>query len=403
MRLEQARKIDYWAGIPLCFLVNVWRVAERMFPCPPPARPRKILFLELSEMGAAILASSAMRKAQELYPGSEVHFLIFQENAESVRILGIIPDDRIMTIRNRGIFTLILDTIRAIRAMRARKIDTVVDMELFSRFTSIITYLSGARNRVGFHRFTMEGSYRADAYTHTVLYNAYMHISRNFLALVYALQKNGKEGPRMDVAVSAEETVVPRVTPDSAALADIRNKLKSANAAVSEKSKIVVVNLGKGEYLPLRKWPAENYAALIERLLADTDVFVVSVGTRSEIAREEPRNGAASSRVIDLAGKTSVRELIALFSVARLLISHDSGCVNLASLTPVNIIVMFGPETPLLYAPLDGNTAVFYKHFACSPCFSAYNHRLSACGDNACLKAITVEEVYQAARRYLAG
>jgi hypothetical protein len=53
---------------------------------------------------------------------------------------------------------------------------------------------------------------------------------------------------------------------------------------------------------------------------------------------------------------------------------------------------MFGPETPLLFGPLGGDTRVIWKRLACSPCVSAFNHRNTPCKDNVCMQAITVDE-----------
>ena len=112
---------------------------------------------------------------------------------------------------------------------------------------------------------------------------------------------------------------------------------------------------------------------------------------------------AKHERFIDLAGRTSMEDLLDLFSVSDLFISHDSGPVHFASLTRINMVVLFGPETPVCYAPLSPNATVLYSNFACSPCVSAYNHRSSACDNNKCLQAIRVEDVYGAASKYLYG
>jgi len=98
-----------------------------------------------------------------------------------------------------------------------------------------------------------------------------------------------------------------------------------------------------------------------------------------------------------MTGRTSVPEVVDLCSISRLLISHDCGIAHLASLTALDTVVLFGPETPALYAPLNQNLTVIYKDFACSPCFLAYNHRTSFCRDNSCLKTVSVDEVYAAA------
>jgi ADP-heptose:LPS heptosyltransferase len=113
----------------------------------------------------------------------------------------------------------------------------------------------------------------------------------------------------------------------------------------------------------------------------------------------------ASALCLDLAGYTkSVRHLLALFHRADLLIANDGGPGQFAALTPVASIVLFGPETPLLYRSLSPNAHWFHLALPCSPCLTAYNHRCSPCdGDNQCLKQIRPAEVLAKAREILAG
>lgn len=395
MRPETAVWMDYWVGRALCVLVTSICRISGIFTLARkgPASPRKILFLELSEMGAAILAYSAMREARSLYPAAELYFWIFKENAESVHVLDVIPKENVMTTRTDNLALFLLDTLRNLIRIRRERIDTVIDMELFSRFTSILTYLSGASSRAGFHKFTLEGLDRADIYTHKVAYNPYNHISKNFLSLVRSL-----EDPAPGAHICDYETTVPMVEPSRDDLDRMWSLLKSANSRISRSSRIVILNPGIGEFLSLRRWPIENYIEFANRTLEDEDTFVALIGLKSESAemsRIEDLSGNA--RFINLIGKTTIRDVIALGHIASLFVSHDSGAVNLASLTPVRTVVLFGPETPLLYAPLSHNKKILYKGLPCSPCFSAYNHRNSSCRGNKCLKMITVDEVCAAA------
>jgi ADP-heptose:LPS heptosyltransferase len=74
------------------------------------------------------------------------------------------------------------------------------------------------------------------------------------------------------------------------------------------------------------------------------------------------------------------------------MVSNDSGPAHFAAASGLPTIILFGPETPNLYLPLGTATAI-YAGIACSPCVSASNHRKSACDDNVCMKAISVEQV----------
>jgi len=142
--------------------------------------------------------------------------------------------------------------------------------------------------------------------------------------------------------------------------------------------------------------------ALVHDLPREKDVRVVVVGVDDDMPLgEEICRRVGDRRCISLAGRFSFQELLTLLAMARLLISHDSGPPHFAARTDTATIVLFSPETPTLYRPLGARVTVLYRHLACSPCVSAFNHRGSLCTDNRCLKAITPEEVAAEARRLL--
>jgi ADP-heptose:LPS heptosyltransferase len=116
----------------------------------------KVLFIELSEMGTAVLADPAMRKARARL-GVEPSFLIFKRNADSLEFLRTVSSANTFTIRDDNLFVLTIDSLRFLRWTRQRRIDTTIDLELFSRFTALLSALSGASRRVGFYRFHNEG------------------------------------------------------------------------------------------------------------------------------------------------------------------------------------------------------------------------------------------------------
>jgi ADP-heptose:LPS heptosyltransferase len=112
---------------------------------------------------------------------------------------------------------------------------------------------------------------------------------------------------------------------------------------------------------------------------------------------EQIASRVKNDRCIDLAGQTdSLTDFVNLLSLARVLVTNDSGPAHFASLVDVQSVVLFGPETPALYRPIGSATTVLYSNFSCSPCISAFNHRHTPCSDNKCLQAISVEQVYSA-------
>ncbi len=399
-----ARNIDYWFGIPICFILSIFNTIQKIFIPRNPEKfePRKIMFLELSEIGSVILGYSAIKKAKEMFPNAKLYFWIFQVNQDSIRILDIIPNENIITMRNDNLLYLFRDILRNLWHIWKEDIDVIIDMELFSRFSSILSYLSGAKIRVGFYKFSLEGLYRGNLHTHKIIYNPYMHINKNFLALVYSLESHTKEMPLLKISLMSYETTVPKVKSSREGEEHIWCKLKEINDQIDRKNKIVILNPGFNELLSIRRWPLENYIELAKRLLNDRQIFIVIIGVvLRPFAREKISLEIANPHFINLIGKTSVAELIDLYNISTLLISHDCGAPHIASLTDVNIIALFGPETPILYSPLTPHKKVLFADFACSPCITAYNHRHSVCKNNRCMKAITVDEVYAIAQKIL--
>ena len=203
MEIETVRKVDYWVGIPVCFLLSLWdRVKRFFFPRPVDRLPlKKFLFIELSEMGSAILAYPAMAAIQRDYLGAELFFMIFAKNRASVDILNLVPAENVLTIREKSLTSFLADVIKTVVRIRRERIEVVFDLELFTRVTAILTYLSGAPVRVGFHKFRMEGLYRGNLHTHQIQYNFQQHISKSFLSFLDVLRYPAKDWPTMDAAI----------------------------------------------------------------------------------------------------------------------------------------------------------------------------------------------------------
>jgi ADP-heptose:LPS heptosyltransferase len=158
-----------------------------------------------------------------------------------------------------------------------------------------------------------------------------------------------------------------------------------------------------GGLLPERAWPAAHYARVAQGLCAaGYAVGLIGLKDDAELARTL-RTQIDHQACLDLTGYTrSIRELLMLFHAASLLITNDGGPGHFATLTPIQTMVFFGPETGRLYGPLGTRNLVLESGIACSPCLSAYNHRQTFCdGDNQCLKRIAPDPVLDQALHFL--
>ena len=390
------RKIDYFAGVPLCLFFSVLCRLLSLFAAKPSAKPEKALFIELSEMGSAILVDPAMRKLRR-ESGAALHFVIFAKNRASLNLLGTIPDENVFVIRDSGLALLVADTFRFLLWARKKGIDTVIDLELFSRFTALLTGLSGAKRRVGFHALHNEGLYRGDFLTHKVAYNPHIHIARNFVALVNALLSSGPEYSYVKTVIPDNEIALEKVCVESGDLAAMRLRIKGACPGFDEqKHHIVLMNANASELLPQRCWPPDNYGTLAKSILERYPrIFLLFTGSRAERENiEEIVASVGNTRCVNIAGLTAMADLAALYSISAFMLSNDSGPAHFAAVTNMRTYVFFGPETPGLYGSL-GDSVPIFAGMACSPCVSATNHRKTSCTDNRCLQVITPEQVLE--------
>lgn len=114
MKVDLVRKIDYWAGVPACWLLTAMSFLLKPFVRKPSPSPKKFLFIELSEMGSAILAYPTMRAIKKQYPSAELFFLIFEKNRASVDILNTIPRENVLVIREKSLVHFLADVLKVI-------------------------------------------------------------------------------------------------------------------------------------------------------------------------------------------------------------------------------------------------------------------------------------------------
>jgi len=399
MKLQTQRWIDRWIGQLLCSAVSLWaRLVGTRAPAVDRSRaPRHILVILLSEMGSIVLAGPMFKALRERYPGATLHVLQLKKNQEVARMLRLTEDANFHGLDDSSPFKLARDIWRVSVAMRRLPLDAVIDCELFSRVSSLLCYLTGAPRRAGFTPHTQEGLYRGSYINCAIPYNPYQHISQQFLSLVDALEGDGM--PRHKAAPIRE---LPTETGLSVPLTT--EELQAYRAQVLRDHpvllgrKLVLMYPGGG-ILPERAWPAAHYAR-VAKGLCDAGHAVAFIGLKDDtLLANEIRTQVGSEQCVALTGYTrSLRELLMLFHASDLLLTNDGGPGHFASLTPIRVLMFFGPETGKLYGPLPGpfgpKATVYESGIACSPCLSAYNHRLTFCdGDNQCLKRIAPDPV----------
>jgi ADP-heptose:LPS heptosyltransferase len=396
------RAIDHWVGVPLCAVaspvVALLDGVKNLFSRGS-TTPKKLLFIELSEMGSAILVDPAMRNAQAR--GAELFFLIFKSNRASLTLLNTVKPENIFTIDSSSLGGLIKDTLKFLIVARKHRIDTVIDLELFSRFTALLTGLCGARHRVGYHIFHGEGLWRGFMLTRKVHYNPHIHITKNFLSLIHAAFAKEIEVPFSKIQIADSEIRLEQAVINPEALSQVRERiaklaLDAGITFIQGTQRLILVNPNASDLLPQRRWAQQRFSELIQGLNQryPNDLILITGSPAEFDYVEKVRVVANVKNALNFAGQVSFAELPPLYTLADVMVTNDSGPGHFSAVTPLRTVVLFGPETPALYGSI-GNSIPITANLACSPCVSAANHRKTPCQDNVCMQAITVPQVLE--------
>ncbi len=167
-----------------------------------------------------------------------------------------------------------------------------------------------------------------------------------------------------------------------------------AQQHVPAESKIVGINPGAA-YGSAKCWLPERFRALVQKVLEDPKVYVVCFGDQAGAPLVRDICEGLSSRVVNLAGLTNLRELIALIQSCDVFLTNDSGPMHIAAALKTPLVALFGSTNEIATGPYR-HGEVIHKHVSCSPCY-----KRTCPIDFKCMKRIETDEVYQALMRHL--
>ena len=169
----------------------------------------------------------------------------------------------------------------------------------------------------------------------------------------------------------------------------------NSNRIYPGKDKIVSVAPGARSHT--KQWTREGFVSVSKSLTAKPGVKVVLVGDQHDLKiSTQIAQASGDAAVLDLCGKTSLKQLAAVLKKSALLITNDSAPMHIAWAVETPVVAIFGPTDPARYRPAGPKDVVIRKALKCSPC------RLALCKtDNECMELISPEEVFQAARSIL--
>ncbi len=349
--------------------------------------------IKLSEMGSTVLALPALRELRAAWPDSRIHFFVFRNSRAILDLLGIGNGGEILEVDERSPRSLFATGWRSWKRAAALRPDVVLDFDFFSRFTALFSFTVGRGARAGFMPFHADGRERGALLTHRVGYSPVRHTSESFLALVRSVTRESPGEPFYRGRLDDADFSLPQYQPSASERGHVDRLLREAG--VRDGARIFLVNPNASDLLPLRRWPRARFREVIRGLLEmDSNARVVLTGGAGDV--KDCREIAAEMdepRVVDLSGRTSLGEYLALCERAEAIICNDGGPAHFAGLAGLPAVVLFGPESPELYRPLSPGARVLYRPLPCSPCVHAFNAKKSSCGRAVCLEEIGAREV----------
>ena len=171
---------------------------------------------------------------------------------------------------------------------------------------------------------------------------------------------------------------------------------ESAQALLRKNAHFIAIAPGARSHT--KRWSKERYLKLIKMIYDGFKMQVVLVGDKEDARISTDILKQANISVIDLCGKTGLRELAAVLKQGRLLISNDSAPMHIAWAVGTPVIGLFGPTDPEKYRPLGPKDIAISKRLDCSPCEKAL---CEIDNKHKCLTEISANEVFNAVKKIL--
>ena len=380
LRMKHMKRIDLWVGNILCGSIAIYdKIISLIFKKMGPEKINRILIIKFWGFGNLLMTMPLIRAIKEKFPKAEINFLTLTNNKGILETLPHIKG--IIYFRPKK---AIADFMRILLVIRKERFDTIIDLEQFLRLSAILTYLSGASNRIGFRK---KNEVRHLLYNKPVLYNDRQHTVKTFCDLAKSIgaETENFEPLPIEIGIKDKEAV----------------ERFLAENNIDKNSMLIGMHIGSGENAAeVRQWPKENFAKLAD-MLASRKAKIIFTGSKSEVPIINETISLMSNKPLNAAGNLNLPQLAYLAEKCSLFVSNDTGPVHLAAAVKTRTVSFYGPNTPFLYGPVWGDNDVFYKNLPCSPCITNYNAKSTKCKDPVCITGIKVQDVYNLIDRRL--
>jgi lipopolysaccharide heptosyltransferase II len=355
------------------------------------AHPQRILVIRLDLIGDLVLSMPLVRALKRSYPQVEIDLLALPASAKVVmhdpELTDIITYDPNIWRRPKALIQPKnwRDAFSLRRRLRARHYDIAVSV--FGPWAGIIAVLSGAKRRVGFGRESYPGFMTDNVPGGHWSPGDHKH------EVDYCLELAKSSG-----AITSPADRIPRLYVDPQACQQLEQLLMQQGVQQAKPVIVCHVSSNNGQS---KRWPIPYWATLIDKLIREQGAQVIFTGAPVDTPLIESVSHRMQEQAINLAGKTSLPQLVALLQRADLVISGDSGPIHIAAAVGTPLIAIHGPTDPALSGPVSPTATILRSDIWCSPCYNARDTADCRFFTTQCMKNISPAQVLEVVKAKL--
>jgi heptosyltransferase-2 len=333
--------------------------------------------IKLIAIGDLVVTLPALRALKQTFP--EAHLSLMATPRVREVIEGCPYLDEIIYYDILGKDKGLLGLIKLIRTLQKKKFDLALELDHYYRITSLITYLAGIKNRIG---FDLAGQGRRGLVTLKAPYSVDKHEVEVFLEAAKVVGADISEKELVEIWISEEDKkwVTTFLT----------------NEGITKDDLIIGIHPGTGPSATSRRWAPEKFGKLADWLINDKHAKVIFTGANSELELINACVEFMTAKPIIAAGKITLKQFAELCRRCKLFICVDTGPLHIAAAMKTTVIGLYGPNTPLKWGPYGKNHLTIYKNLPCSPCTKQYLGQVSKCKNPICMEQISVQDVMTA-------
>ena len=342
-----------------------------------------ILLIQIGDIGDVVLSLPAVRALRENFPRANIVVAVREKAKELIEDCRWATNVISINEEKRTWIEEIKYQKRFFSRLRRFHFDLTIDIKPGDR-GAIIALISGAQQKVSF--YAKDGKlWRNRVFTNLAANKPVPggHMAEYYLSLLKTYHiKTDKIWPEHDVLEYRQQ--------------ETRTLLKKEGVP-SDRPIIAVQPFSLWKY---KEWGVDKYIQLINWLILNYDFSIIITGSLGEKARADEIIKKCPRNTYNLAGKTSIGILPAVFKACRLFIGVDSAGVHIAAAVGLPTVCIFGPSSYISWAPRGAQHRVVYKDFPCVPCYQ------KGCGDSEysrCLEELTLEEVMSVVKSQIDG